>query len=186
MPWLEDATTVGYLCSIRARRDYLRCLEARDDMALVPEGTAWVALSQKDMRFWTFGIRLPDTDSFVDLTNLKLLLMTLQQQKGSAEIELKLPLEPRFRNERQHNLHRLFCYRKELKANFPVMLEMLMGACFSSLAVLWNVALVFVYEEPKECVKILAWSFLLCWLVPEVIIMSGKFGKYTFMVSNTK
>ena len=50
MPWLEDPVTVGYLCSVRARRDYLRCLEAREDMALVPKGTAWVALSQKDMR----------------------------------------------------------------------------------------------------------------------------------------
>jgi hypothetical protein len=133
-----------------------------------------VELAQKDVRLWLYGIKLPGSDSFVDFANFQLLVMTLQQQKGFAEIELKLPLEPRFRSERQHNVHQLFCYRAELKAQFPAVLEEMMCVSFATLAILWNFAVVFVYKQPDECVTMLAWVFLLCWLVPEVVITAGK------------
>jgi hypothetical protein len=135
---------------------------------------ASVEVEQKDVRFWVYGIRLPGSASFVDFANFQLLVLTLQQQKGFAEIELKLPLAPRFRSERQHNVHKLFSYRTELKAQFPVVLEEMVCVCFTTLAILWNFAVVFVYEQPEECTTTLAWVFLICWLVPEVIVMSGK------------
>jgi hypothetical protein len=44
-PWLEDEETVGYLCSIRVKRDYFRCMEALGQMDKIPKGKTWTAIS---------------------------------------------------------------------------------------------------------------------------------------------
>ena len=43
---LRDAETVGFLCSVRARRDYCLCMEALGRMGRIPEGKTWTAVSQ--------------------------------------------------------------------------------------------------------------------------------------------
>jgi hypothetical protein len=44
---LANAQRVGYLCSIRSRRDYMRCLEALDLVKDIPAGTTWTAMRQR-------------------------------------------------------------------------------------------------------------------------------------------
>lgn len=47
VPWLRDTVTVGYLCSVRVRRDYCLCMEALGRMGQIPEGKSWTAVSQR-------------------------------------------------------------------------------------------------------------------------------------------
>ena len=49
-PWLSTPQRAGYLCSVRSRRDYARCLEAIGAMELIPMGTTWTSITQKDVQ----------------------------------------------------------------------------------------------------------------------------------------
>ena len=43
-PWLADAKTVGFLCSVRVKRDFYRCMEKQGLVDKVPAGKTWTAL----------------------------------------------------------------------------------------------------------------------------------------------
>jgi hypothetical protein len=49
VPHLSTPERVGYLCSVRSRRDYVRCLEALKVVHKVPLATQWVHLTNKSI-----------------------------------------------------------------------------------------------------------------------------------------
>ena len=49
VPHLQTLERVGWLCSVRVKRDYYRCMEAQDAMACIPSGSCWVSVGQTDV-----------------------------------------------------------------------------------------------------------------------------------------
>lgn len=47
--WLSTPDRVGYLCSVRSRRDYVKCIEALDLMHKIPKGAQWVGITDKEI-----------------------------------------------------------------------------------------------------------------------------------------
>jgi hypothetical protein len=48
--YLSTPAKVGYLCSVRSRRDYAKCLEALQVMSKIPPNTQWVAMTNKAIK----------------------------------------------------------------------------------------------------------------------------------------
>ena len=50
VPWLKDHKTVGFLCSVRVKRDFYRCMEALGEMPDIPAGKTWTDVKRKDVQ----------------------------------------------------------------------------------------------------------------------------------------